>query len=155
MFFSVLIASVVMAGLTMASPLKARAGGPLSVPIPANCTLVNPLPHASDSCGNATVHGWKPSEAAMNNTAYYYLAQPDFLPYASRYQQCLEQCNYLTGCKGVVFANNAEIRKGYYGSDGNQLGLGCIMFQSSLTPNDFVPAKDGTWVNATAANIYC
>ena len=156
MFFSTLIGPVALAMLAMASPIKLRAGAPGYTPILSNCTLTNPLPHASEFCGNGTVGGWKPSAAALNNTAYaFYLEQPDFLPYATRYEQCLEQCNSLSTCKSVVFANNVPTPKGYYGSAGGDPDLGCVMFQSYLTPKDFVPAANGTWVNATAANIYC
>ena len=156
MLFSILASSAILPILALASPLRSRAGAPAITPIPANCTLVNPLPHASKSCGNATVTGWKPSPAAMNNTAYsFYLSQPDFYSYADRYEQCLEQCHGLTGCKGAVFANNVPVPKGYYGSKGGELDVGCVMFKSYLTPNDFVPAEAGTWINATAGNIYC
>ncbi|KAF1344190.1 hypothetical protein BDV97DRAFT_305367 [Delphinella strobiligena] len=144
--------------LAVASPLysvntlKPRAGGPGSTPIAANCTLVNPLPLASNHSGNATI----PSDAAMNNTVYYfYLTQPDFVTYASRYEECLEQCNSLDGCKSVLFANNAPTPKGYYGTAGGALDVGCVMFKQYLTAEDFVPAASGNWVNETAANIHC
>ncbi|KAL1302041.1 hypothetical protein AAFC00_002488 [Neodothiora populina] len=156
MLFSILLTSAVLPLLAVASPLKPRAGGPAFSPIPANCTLINALPHASDHPGNGTVNSWKPSDAVMNQTVYsYYLEQPDFYTYNKRYEGCLEQCNSVTGCKSVVFANNAPTPKGYYGTTGGVLSVGCVMFGTYLTPDDFVPAIDGQWVNETSANIYC
>lgn len=173
MFFSTLMTFTMIPLLAVASPLypvntlKPRAGGPGSTPIGANCTLVNPLPLASNHSGNATIvngtttangtiNGWKPSDAAMNNTIYsFYLTQPDFVTYASRYEECLEQCNSLDGCKSVLFANNAPTPKGYYGTAGGALDVGCVMFKQFLTAEDFVPAASGNWVNETAANIHC
>lgn len=156
MLFSTLIYSAALPLLTLASPLKTRAGGPGFTPIPANCTIINPLPHASQHYGNGTITGWVPSDAAMNNTAYqFYLTQPDFVTYATRYEQCLEQCNSLAGCKSVVFANNAPTPKGYFGTAGGVPSVGCVMFKQYLTPEDFVPATANAWVNETSANIYC
>ena len=47
------------------------------------------------------------------------------------------------------------VPKGYMGSDGGQLETGCLMFAAYLDPTKFVEAEKGTYLTATAANIYC
>lgn len=53
-------------------------------------------------------------------------------------------------------AYNAPLPKGWLGLPGGELEVGCFMFNKTLTPLDFVIAeKAGSYVNATAGNIYC
>lgn len=160
MLFSTFISTAALPLLALASPIassvKARAGAPAIVPLPANCTLTDSLPHASDHPGNGTISGWKPTNATLQSEIYeFFLEQPDFYSYNARYEQCLEQCHGLSGCKSVFFSNNAIVPAGYYFSSGGEEALGCIMFSKYLTPYDFEPAANGTYVNATSANIYC
>lgn len=156
MLFTTLLTSAALPLLAMASPIVKRAGGPAFVPLAANCTVVNPLPHASHQCGNGTVNGWMPSNATLKNQIYeFYLEQPDFETINARWAGCLEQCNGLDGCKSALLAYNAPTPNGYYGTAGGALDVGCLMFNVSLTPNDFVPATTGNYVNETAGNIYC
>lgn len=159
MFFSTFLAAVVLPLLALASPIInpiSRAGAPSFTPIPANCTLTNPLQPTSAHVVDGTIVNWAPSAAIMNQTVYsFYLAQPDFESYSTRYEGCLEQCYSLTGCKSVLFANNAPTPAGYYGTAGGVPSLGCIMFGVSLTPADFVLSNTTLWLNETAANINC
>ncbi|KAK0357434.1 hypothetical protein LTR94_000468 [Friedmanniomyces endolithicus] len=121
-------------------PLTPRAGAPLFVPIPAKCTIINPLPHAK--CGHTgvgTVNGYMP---APNFTASHlaYAAYFD-APYNQTFQSklCLEQ-----------------FPKGYYGSPGNETSpTACLLYDAYLDPNRFVAAPDGKYVNETAGSIYC
>lgn len=157
MHFSNLLAAILPV-LAAATPIiKPRAGGPSYKLIPANCTITNPLPHASAHCGNGTTNGWMPSPAftASNQIYSFYLEQPDFESTTSRAQGCLEQCHGLDGCVSALLAYNAPKPKGYYGTAGGQLDVGCMMFNVSLTPKDFVFAPKGQFVNETAGNIYC
>lgn len=120
MLFTTLLTSAALPLLAMASPITKRAGGPAYKPLAANCTLVNPLPQASEKCGNGTSNGWMPSNATLENLVYeYYLAQPDFESLSSRWEGCLEQCNgYGTPgqCKSAFLAYNAPTPKGEIGS---------------------------------------
>lgn len=157
MLFSTLCTTAVLPLLALASPIKPRAGGPGFTPIPANCTLANPLPPSPAHVANGTTNNWAPTAAVMNQTVYsFYLAQPDFMSYSGRYEECLEQCNSLSGCKSVLFANNAPTPKGYFGTAGGVPEVGCVMFGVYLTPDDFEMSSNETlWVNETAANIQC
>ncbi|GAB7355867.1 hypothetical protein MBLNU459_g6524t1 [Dothideomycetes sp. NU459] len=156
MLFTTLLSSVALPLLAAASPVVKRAGGPAFKPLADNCTIINPLPQASEHYGNGTVNGWTPSASAMNNTVYsFYLEQPDFETLDKRWEGCLEQCNGLDGCKSALLAYNAPTPKGYYGTAGGVPEVGCLMFGVYLTPYDFVTATNGTFVNETAANIYC
>ncbi|KAK0284887.1 hypothetical protein LTR35_000222 [Friedmanniomyces endolithicus] len=141
-------------------PLTPRAGAPLFVPIPANCTIINPLPHAK--CGHTgvgTVNGYMP---APNFTASHlaYAAYFD-APYNQTFQSklCLEQCNgygYTTNCKSALLAYQVPIPKGYYGSPGNETSpTACLLYDAYLDPNKFVAAPDGKFVNETVGSIYC
>jgi hypothetical protein len=158
MHFTTLIASFALPLLAVASPigLDRRAGGPAITPIPASCTIMNPLPHASQYYGNGTVSGWVPSSDALSHQIYsWYLSQPDYMTINNRWSNCIEQCNGLSGCASAFMAYNAPLPKGYYGLPGGQLEVGCLFFNRTLTPLDFVTAKAGQYVNATAGNIYC
>lgn len=156
MLFSTVFASVALPVLAMASPIERRAGGPAITPIPSNCTVTNPLPHANHFCGNGTVSGWEPSSEALQSKVYqWYLSQPDFQSVNQRWGGCIDQCNGLSGCKSAFMAYNAPTPKGYFGTQGGALEVGCLFFNRTLTPLDFVPAVKGQYVNATAGNIYC
>ncbi|KAK0940317.1 hypothetical protein LTR29_008056 [Friedmanniomyces endolithicus] len=141
-------------------PLTPRAGGPAFVPIPANCTITNPLPPAK--CGNTgvgTINGYMP---ALNFTVSHLIYGAYFdAPYNQTFQSklCLEQCNgygYPNSCKSALLAYQVPIPKGYYGSPGNETSpTACLLFDAYLDPNLFVAAPDGKYVNETAGSIYC
>lgn len=155
-FFTCAAVPFVALASPIAVDLEARAGGPAFTPIPANCTLMNPLPHASQHPGNGSVSGYVPSTSALTSQIYsWYLSQPDFMAPASRWESCIEQCNGLSGCSSAFMAYNAPTPKGYYGTQGGVMSVGCMMFNRTLTPLDFVAATEGQYVNATAGNIYC
>lgn len=149
--------AVSSAVLASAMPLEVRAGGPSFVPIPQNCTVTNPLPHASQYCGNGTVSGYKPSAnfKASHQIYDYYLPAPTGETLNAQWSGCLEQCNGLDGCVSALLAYNAPTPAGYYGTTGGVLEIGCLMFNASMTPNNFVAAAKGHYVNETAGNIYC
>jgi len=157
MHFFDLVAAAALVTVAVASPLKLRAGGPTFKPIPADCTIVNPLPHASQTCGNGTVSGSMPSQAYLDaNSVYsFYLEQPDYESVNARWEGCLEQCNGFSGCTTAMLAYNVPTPEGYYGTAGGVPSVSCIFFNRTATPNDFVAALQGQYVNATAANVYC
>ncbi|THW84898.1 hypothetical protein D6C97_07471 [Aureobasidium pullulans] len=158
MLFSTMLASVALPILAAATPidLERRAGGPAIVPLAANCTLMNPLPHASQHPGNGTISGYVPSSSFSASKVYsWYIPQPDFLTREARWSNCIEQCNGYSGCVSAYMAYNAPLPKGWLGLPGGELEVGCFMYNRTLTPLDFVVATEGQYVNATAGNIYC
>jgi hypothetical protein len=158
MLFSTTLAAVALPLLATASPIELarRAGGPAIVPLADNCTLINPLPHASQHPGNASISGYQPSTLFTTSQIYsWYIPQPDFLSQEARWSNCIQQCNGYTGCESAFMAYNAPLPKGWLGLPGGELEVGCFMFNRTLTPLDFVVAEKGNYVNATAGNIYC
>jgi hypothetical protein len=158
MLFSTIITAVALPLLAAASPIELdrRAGGPAIVPLAENCTLINPLPHASQHPGNASISGYQPSTLFTTSQIYsWYIPQPDFLSQEARWSNCIQQCNGYSGCVSAFMAYNAPLPKGWLGLPGGELEVGCFMFNRTLTPLDFVAAKKGNYVNATAGNIYC
>lgn len=142
--------------LTAATPIKARAGGPAFVPIPANCTVINPLPHAS--CGTANVNGFMPAANFSSSNLIYSSYFDGFLSQSAQADDCLEQCNGYGDpgeCKSALVAYNVPTPKGYYGTAGGVLETACLLYGAYFTPNDFVTAPAGQYVNETAGNIYC
>jgi len=137
--------------LASASPITSRAGGPTAIPIPANCTVINPLPHAS--CGTGNVNGWQPQVATDNFIFSAYFGGTGSA--ASQADFCFQQCHGYLNCVSAVLAQNVPTPKGYYGSEGGELSTACLFYDIYLNPNDFVPAPEGQWLNATAASIYC
>ncbi|KAI4835466.1 hypothetical protein E4T44_08548 [Aureobasidium sp. EXF-8845] len=158
MLFSTIFTAVALPLLATASPidLQKRAGGPAIIPLASNCTLINPLPHASQHPGNASVSGYQPNTLFTTSQIYsWYIPQPDFLSKEARWSNCIQQCNGYPGCVSAFMAYNAPLPKGWLGLPGGELEVGCFMFNKTLTPLDFVAAEKGNYVNATAGNIYC
>ena len=138
------------------TPIDKRAGGPAAVPIPSNCTTINPLPHAQ--CGTGNVNGYAVSPKFSNTSALYssYYTATGSVAEASDF--CFKQC-YGYGnkgdCKSAVFAYNVPTPKGYYGTAGGDLMNACLMYKDYLSPLEFGKAEKGQWTNATAVSIYC
>ena len=140
--------------LATAAPLQPRAGGPAYTPIPDNCTIINPLPHASKHYGNGTVNGYQPSQNLLKSQVYStYLSEPDYETLGDRWEGCLEQCNGFAGCKSALLAYNVPTPKGYYYTAGGVPSVACLFFNRTATPNDFVAATKDQYVNETAANL--
>ncbi|KAK1814581.1 hypothetical protein LTR12_011052 [Friedmanniomyces endolithicus] len=141
-------------------PLLPRAGAPAFVPIPASCTIINPLPHAGCGLnGVGSVNGYMP---APNFTASHLVYAAYFdAPYNQTFQSklCLEQCHgygYPRSCRSALLAYQVPVPKGYYGSPGNETSpTACLLYDAYLVPNKFVAAPDGKYVNETAGSIYC
>ncbi|ORY00658.1 hypothetical protein BCR34DRAFT_494420 [Clohesyomyces aquaticus] len=138
--------------LPTSSKLDARAGGPAIVPIPSSCAVTNPYPTASSSSQTYT-----PGPSA-DNARGYYAYYPAFSDIDSMQLQCLEQC-YGYGNKGdcvsAFWAQNLPVPDGYYGSTGGPLMTGCLFFNRTLTPEDFVVAPEGQATTPYARNIQC
>lgn len=142
--------------LAATSPLIERAGGPTSEPIPATCTVINPLPHAA--CGISNVNGYKPDPAFAKANLLYEAYFTTGLSQAEDAKQCKQQCyGYgTTGeCKSSFVGYQVPTPKGYQGTTGGSLETGCLLFKEYLTPLDFVASAEGRYLNATAASIYC
>lgn len=141
--------------LVIASPVAKRAGGPTAEPIPSNCTVINPLPHAA--CGTANVNGWMPDPNFTNQSLLYESYFDSFLSQAEQAKQCRQQCyGYGEGeCRTSFVGYQIPVPEGYMGSSGGQLETGCLLFSNYMDPNVFVKASKGQYLNATATNIYC
>ncbi|KAK3111782.1 hypothetical protein LTR53_012610 [Teratosphaeriaceae sp. CCFEE 6253] len=148
--------------LAISIPVAPRAGGPAFIPIPANCTVINPLPYAGGSTANVgCVNGFKPAAnftASHHIYGYYLASTPN--NQSTQFEMCLEQCNgfsYKGDCKSALLAYRVPYPKFYYGvtPDGELAGVGCLMFDAYLDPNKFVAAPVGQYVNETAGSIYC
>ena len=139
--------------LAAASPIEKRAGGPAIVPIPSNCTIINPLPHAA--CGTANVNGWMP---ASNESLLYSAYFDGFLNQSEQAEQCLEQC-YGYGnpgqCKSAFVGYQIPTPPGYFGTNGGDLETACLLYSTYSDPTNFTVAPAGQYLNATAGNIYC
>ncbi|OCK86033.1 hypothetical protein K432DRAFT_377134 [Lepidopterella palustris CBS 459.81] len=153
---NILLASLLIT-LTSAVPtrlnLNRRAGGPAAVPIPANCTVKNPLPTSTSP--STVAYAPAPSTtSAYVYSAYYY---PFSTNQTALFTQCLEQC-YGYGNKGecvaAYLASNVPAPP-LFGSPGGQLETACLMYNRTLTPADFVVASPGTYTDARCGNIVC
>lgn len=91
------IAMTNLALLAAASPLSKRAGAPSITPIPANCTLIDPIPHAT--CGSAEVSGYKPRPAFVIANLLYEAYFPSSLSPVEQAKQCSEQVCITTEMK--------------------------------------------------------
>ncbi|KAK5138430.1 hypothetical protein LTR08_000016 [Meristemomyces frigidus] len=142
--------------LASASPLTTRAGGPSIVPIPTNCTLTNPFPHAS--CSNTTANGYMPSSNfTSTHLAYSAYFEGSSSPSAQA-TQCIQQCYGLGpsgACKSAMLGYQIPTPPGLFGTAGGVLETACLMFDTYLDPHIFVAAPRGQYLNATAKNIYC
>jgi hypothetical protein len=144
--------------LTYASPItpRAGAGGPIAKPIPSSCNITNPLAHTGF---NTTItSGYKPS-LIFTSTHLLYEAYFDLpTPAEELWTQCSQQC-YGYGdegdCKSAVLAYGVPVPEGYYGADGGELAIGCMMFDEYLAPDDFEEAGEGEWVDERAGSIHC
>jgi hypothetical protein len=144
--------------LTHASPIlpRAGAGGPIAKPIPESCTITNPLPHTN--CSLPSTSGHKPSPSFTSNHTLYeaYFDLPT--PAEELWTQCSQQC-YGYGdegdCKSAVLAYEVPVPEGYYGAEGGDLAIGCLLFDQYLTPEDFEEAVEGQWVDERAGSIRC
>ena len=151
-----LLLSTLLPLLATASPLVERAGGPVAKPIPAQCTVINPLPHAN--CGTANVNGYKPSPAFVKASLLYQAYFEATGTPTDQAKFCKQQCyGYGTPgeCKSSFVGYSVPVPKGYLGGAGDQLETGCLLFSDYLDPNSFVQAPAGQYLTATAANIYC
>ncbi|KAK3654055.1 hypothetical protein LTR56_003491 [Elasticomyces elasticus] len=156
MKISLLVASVLPLFAT-STPLNSRAGGPFFVPIPANCTIINPLPHAG--CGIANVHGYMPNRNFHKNHLLHEAYFSTYRNESAEARGCQEQCYGLgfgRGCKSALVAYHVESSIGYYGS--TTVGMSptaCLLYDAYLDPSKFVAAPKGQYVNETAGSLYC
>lgn len=154
---TLLSALLVSTSLALSIPHAIRAGGPGFVPIPANCSVPNPLPPTSSGpATNYSTNSLSPSPAVVNASQIYsyFLPLPDYESMHQRWEGCLEQCNGLDGCVAAFMADLVPTPEGYYGTPGGVLERACLMFDRALTECDFVTVQEG-YVNATAGNIEC
>lgn len=145
-----------LALLTVATPIDKRAGGPAATPIPSTCTVINPLPKAS--CGTGNVNGYMPSSNFTAANSLYQAYFSSSLSVSDQWTQCSEQCyGYGTPgtCKSALLAYNVPTPEGYYGTAGGDLETACLLYSAYLSPNDFVRAPAGQYMNATAGDIFC
>jgi len=145
-------------GLAAASPvaLQARAGGPIPKPIPARCSIHNPLnklnPHKTYQL---------PANFVNTHQVYsYYLPMNEAggHPESTELKQCEEQC-YGFGnkgdCKSVYLAYNVPLPVDFPWGEAGSPSFGCQFFDIPIGANEFIPAKKGHFRSAAAANIKC
>ena len=156
MAFAAISIIALFAAATTSAPLKPRAGGPAFIPIPSNCTIINPLPQAA--CGASKITGWQVSETFNASHHLYAEYFEGFLSRPAQTKQCLEQC-YGYGnrgdCKSALLANNVPTPPGYFGTAGGVLEAACLMFDAYLDPDSFSKAPGGQYVAEAAGSIYC
>ncbi|KAK5119630.1 hypothetical protein LTR85_007459 [Meristemomyces frigidus] len=148
--------ATLLPALAACSPIRSRAGGPIAEPIPSNCTLINPLPHAS--CGNTTTSGYMPRSNFTAANLVYSAYFEGFLSQSAQATECMQQC-YGYGepgdCKSALVGYSIPTPKGYYGTAGGVLETACLLYGAYMDPTVFVAAPSGQYVNLTAVNIYC
>lgn len=130
-----------------ANPLPTvQAGGPPIIPVPAACTIYDPLNHSK---------GYMPRPEFQQAHIAYHAYFETWREPSAVVLQCFQQCHGMFGCKSAFSGSRIPISKGYYGSPGGTLETGCILFFEYLTPGDFVEAPRGEYQNISAANICC
>ncbi|KAF2152013.1 hypothetical protein K461DRAFT_160613 [Myriangium duriaei CBS 260.36] len=135
-----------------------RAGGPSFNPIPADCTVPNPLPCTSGQPPqNYSSTNILPSTSVVtaHRIYQYYLPLPDYESMANRWEGCLEQCNGLSGCVAAFMADGVPTPAGWFGTAGGDRDRACWMFNATLAEGDFTAVGAEGTGNATAGNIVC
>lgn len=164
MLFSTLtvLATSLFAVLSASTPVPAaivsRAGAPLAKPIPANCSVTNPL---ADGRGDRGSSCWQPRTSTRAGQIYAYYLPPSTLEYRNRtdiWTQCLEQCygyGYTGDCQAAFMAENVPSVP-VYTAPGGDPSIACLMYNRPLTRADFErPAARGQYVNAQVGDISC
>ncbi|KAF2636887.1 hypothetical protein P280DRAFT_472760 [Massarina eburnea CBS 473.64] len=129
-----------------------RAGGPSILPIPSNCTITNPSTAADTPSAFLPVAS---TSSARLYSAYY----PSFTTNKTQMSaQCLQQCygyGNHTQCKASFWAENVKVPPGYHDSPGGQLMTSCLLYNRTLTANDFESAPEGEGTDAYTRNLEC
>lgn len=151
------VATSLFAVLSTSSPvpsLQTRAGGPLAKPIPAECSVTNPLADRRSDC-------WQPKVSTRPNQIYAYYLPMSTFEYRNRtdiWTQCLEQCygyGYTGDCKAAFMAENVPSAP-VYTAPGGDPSIACLMYNRPLTRGDFGrPTARGQYVNAEVGDISC
>lgn len=154
-----------------ATPLDRRAGAPIPQPIPANCTIVDPvLCISAEYCDPISSEPYRPTNATLTPALdgpflYGYYLQPDSFQVtsgnaSSLLETCLETCygyGYIGSCLGVYQAYNYPAPPMFGGPGGNPT-VACLLFNKALTTTDFelVPEDQrGNWTDPASGNIVC
>lgn len=134
---------------TFALSLDIRAGGPVSSPIPAECTVTQLSPNAT---GLIPTNDFSAAHLVYSS---YYETYGNVSTWAT---QCLETCyGYGNGsqCVASLYARNVPTPPGYRGQNQSSLESACLMFDIHVTAADFVQAPVGQYVNEAISNINC
>lgn len=151
-----ILLATLLTTLTTATPLHPRAGGPISKPIPANCTQTNPLPHSTHNSGTVVpISGYKPDPQFTNLNLLYQSYFPSTSSPQTLAKQCFEQCyGFGTGeeCISAISGKEIPVPEGYYGVPGGEKMSGCLLFKEFLNPGVFV---EGDWEGLLGVDISC
>lgn len=171
MLTSTLALSLFTVASTASPILYSRAGGPIAKPVPANCTIDNPvLCTSSASCPEVSYTPFRPTNATLTSASsgpflYGYYLQPTSFQVtngtsASLFEMCLNTCyGYgTTGtCKSVYQAYNYPTPP-MFGAPGGDPSVACLLFGKVLDSNDFeiVPeSQRSSWTDQKTGVIKC
>lgn len=150
--------TALLAIFTSANPVQPRqAGAPTPKTIASDCTTPNPLPSANHTT-TGSIYGYMPSARFSTAHLVYSAFFDGYLPRATQFTECLEQCNGFGDpgdCKSALLAYDVPTPAGYYGTTGGVLETACLLYGAYLSPDDFVDAPAKQYVNETAGNIFC
>jgi hypothetical protein len=153
--------SLLPIAMTWASPLIIRAGAPIASPVPANCSIGNPLLCTSaEECPPVSYEQVEPTTDALTTKALYgYYLPPDST--ANRTVEYCEETCYGYGntgdCQSVYHADNYPAPP-MYGAPGGYLTTACLLFAGQLnsTSFDVVPeAQQVNYTNSVVRTISC
>jgi hypothetical protein len=146
---TIVLAALTTFGAAMPTSNNARAGGPIAKPIPSSCTVTSLILTGS-------TQGYVPAAAVSSFYSAYY-PSPSSNKTAMA-QQCLEQCygyGDSTQCKTAYWAESVEVPSSYYNSPPGTYETGCLFYNQTLSPTDFVTAPEGHGTTPYAATIQC
>ncbi|KAI9706947.1 MAG: hypothetical protein M1820_004533 [Bogoriella megaspora] len=149
-----------MLAFSSPTPVDKRAGAPVRSPIPASCTVSDPLPSTAEVPAGATptASSLKPSDDFYNEHilySYYLSAPPPDSNASSLVTDCQETCYSYgnhTECQAAWFAYYVQAPPDQGGQVSN---YACLNFDAPLEESDSEDAAAGRWINGTVANIAC
>ena len=170
-FAVVLLALLHQASAVSVGKIEPLAGGAPSAPT-ASCNVSYPMTHPDSFVASPVA--FRPTDSTFNNYLIYGYDIPKPAGWVKRCTQeelqplwntCLERCNGLRVssqaasndtsvglCRSAFLAYNVPAAP-KFNVTGGQLGIGCRMFNQTLTSTSFVQVTNGTYQYAIAANL--
>ena len=172
-FAVVLLALLQHASAVSVGKIEPLAGGAPSAPI-GTCNVSYPMTHPDTFVISPLA--FRPADSALDKYLIYSYDLPKPAGWVKRCTQeelqplwntCLERCNGLrvssqaanndtsaglAVCRSAFLAYNVPAAP-KFNVTGGQLGIGCRMFNQTLTSTSFVQVTNGTYQYAIAANL--